>query len=454
MNFKQFFQITEVSQSIVSKMDENLKKLLTDRKLPFEHIFGPTDLRIAEEFKGDNQYEKKIKGLAGAMFDLDMPNWVGYKLEDKDKKNPIKIGKLLVRVRENLVKTLKNAIDEIKQHVGATEDDKQRSIEYNSRGVNAKIAEIDELLKTVELQKQYQQGFEKWYVIYSRAPIDVLRMSDHDWRSCHSPEGSYFNCAVADSMLNAGIAYLVTGEDFAKIKNLQDKEIFVDYERDVDGINPKARIRLRALIDNEGHTVAVPSAKLYALDKYKTHQQFVAQVLEWSKRQDVSDFEWDNVLHMLGGSYQDMGHEIDYYVKHIWGKDVTVLIDGEEGENDNLEHQLDALREYVNENINWETEFLWDSSETAQEICPIEVEFNTHAEQFTFSYDIDDEFIKMYNIDQEKLKHGNLSLGIKIRNEDYSIRIQTEQKYRGGSFVLNIKGTAFQLNLIDFLDGG
>ena len=51
---------------------------------------------------------------------------------------------------------------------------------------------------------------DKQTMIISRHPVDVLRMSDVGTiRSCHSETGEYNYCAVAESLGNGMIAYLV-----------------------------------------------------------------------------------------------------------------------------------------------------------------------------------------------------------------------------------------------------
>ena len=54
--------------------------------------------------------------------------------------------------------------------------------------------------------------------ILSRHPLDVLRMSDIDAiTSCHSEQGGYFQCAVAESRGHGPIAYLVSPQQYEKL---------------------------------------------------------------------------------------------------------------------------------------------------------------------------------------------------------------------------------------------
>ena len=61
---------------------------------------------------------------------------------------------------------------------------------------------------------------DKYSIIITRHPIDVLRMSDFDnITSCHSPASrtsayqSYYKCAVAEAQGHGAVAYVVETED-------------------------------------------------------------------------------------------------------------------------------------------------------------------------------------------------------------------------------------------------
>lgn len=376
MNFKKYFHITEIAQHHVDKISTDLEDLLKHKKLPFNDSFGDK-VRFAEKLNGGIKYELNIKKY-GDDFDYDFSKWTGYKKNDLIKKNPIRIGKILTKQKDELTKQLKISTNTPAQ----------------ISEIKFKIEHVDELIQTTNLQKQYEMASNQpLFLIYSRAPIDVLRMSDQSWRSCHSPERDYFKCALADAQMNAGIVYLVKEEDYEKIKNnLQANEIFVDKDRNKTSdeyIDPLARIRLRALIDEDGKTLAVPSAKIYGKNDYKMNNDFVNQVLEWAKKQNVDNFNWTGILTMPGGSYQDYGHEIETYVKKIWGKDVDVVISNDENELDNdhrQEHILDEYRQLISDNeitdrllgSGWESDI------------PLKVDYNNYTGEISLSYNISD----------------------------------------------------------------
>jgi hypothetical protein len=94
-------------------------------------------------------------------------------------------------------------------------------------------------------------------IVLSRAPIDVLRMSDfleEGIESCHSSGGSYFYCALAEAQNEGAIAFAVRTEDLQDL-DLTKPEIFADQEEGVEGITPLQRVRIRALKDKDKDTI-------------------------------------------------------------------------------------------------------------------------------------------------------------------------------------------------------
>ena len=70
----------------------------------------------------------------------------------------------------------------------------------------------DNWLQIQNFFNKTQQGSQ--FIVLSRHPMDVLRMSDIDSiRSCHSENGEYFNCAVHEAQGHGPIAYLVDADE-------------------------------------------------------------------------------------------------------------------------------------------------------------------------------------------------------------------------------------------------
>lgn len=375
MNFKEFYKtklVHEVSHNVANKIPAFLKGAA-----PFDHIFGDAK-RIAEPMKKISDYHSKIRNSIIEDYELDFEKWVGFKITDKDKKNPIRIGKLLSQRKQSVEKYLKDAPNE-------TELDNLNILSFRNQ-----LQEIDQLLKVVNLQKTYVDAQKStYYIIYSRLPIDVVRMSDHEWKSCHSEKGDYFYCALADATLNAGIAYVVTEEDLQKIDDLQKDEIFKDTKRDIEGIMPQARIRIRSVYDKNGNSLAVPATRVYKNNKFNLVEEFKQQVIEWAKRQDISDIDWDNTLTLRGGSYEDYGTKIDQMVKTIWGKD----IDYDHKEEDEEEWRNEVRDDFENQEEQW-----WD--EQRDDFDPDSIYNDVfgvdyYEKYFDIEYDINDGSLKL-----------------------------------------------------------
>jgi hypothetical protein len=159
----------------------------------------------------------------------------------------------------------------------------------------------------------------KYSVIYSRVPIDVLRMSDFDEQnieSCHSPGNSYFKCAVAEAQNQGAIAFAVRTEDLEGV-DLDQREVFEDKKEGIEGITPVQRLRIRTLKDSEKDVIyGIPEIRPYPSQKINGFQQEVKKfvtnvqkelfIKEEPDGQKKLDFTTDtNNLTTLGGSYFD-----------------------------------------------------------------------------------------------------------------------------------------------------
>ena len=153
-------------------------------------------------------------------------------------------------------------------------------------------------------------------IVYSRAPIDVLRMSDHPMiSSCHSQGGSFFRCAIQEAVRGGAIAYSVNKEDIQKVideDRLQDIEIFEDAERGVEGIATDARVRIRRIFDTDTkQEYALPEIRLYGYPP----PSFGKNVLNWAVENQKSkftnletgEFQLPDIQNAIkvGGSYDD-----------------------------------------------------------------------------------------------------------------------------------------------------
>jgi len=191
----------------------------------------------------------------------------------------------------------------------------------------------------------------EYSIVYSRHPIDVLRMSDYDnIYSCHSPpsrgDASFYKCAVTEAHGHAPIAYVVENIDLDNLideselpegssyqdllDHLEenDEELFEDMERGTGAIDPVSRVRFGKYINSTLKvSLAVPSVKVYGkpfplllkdvAEWAKEHQAATLDKIENSKDADISHGDVDKMVFdgdgdillsnwvRTGGSYQD-----------------------------------------------------------------------------------------------------------------------------------------------------
>ena len=194
------------------------------------------------------------------------------------------------------------------------------------------------------VKKNYKDLFQdKYAMIASRHPIDILRMSDfEEIYSCHSPpshdhhDSSHYRCAVAEAHGHGAVVYVVSKEDLLHATNtsnldsaeqeIQEGEIFKDSQRIHDPIynmEPVSRIRLRQVKFYQpddalnssigmGTELAVPERRVYGAKMPGIRNR----VLSWVKEAYAEDMKnlpmKDGAVDMsrfikLGGSYEDNG---------------------------------------------------------------------------------------------------------------------------------------------------
>ena len=182
---------------------------------------------------------------------------------------------------------------------------------------------------------------DKFSIIITRHPIDVLRMSDFDEiTSCHTPPSrqgayqSYYKCAVAEAQGHGAVAYVVETEDLLSATNtgnidsaeqeIQEGEIFSDDKRPFSGdIEPLSRIRVRHVRYYEGdeppkrwddgQDVGMPEKHVYGADIPGLANQVTGwarsnqeEVIQNMPKDEIDDKIIDLSKFMIfGGSYED-----------------------------------------------------------------------------------------------------------------------------------------------------
>jgi hypothetical protein len=215
---------------------------------------------------------------------------------------------------------------------------------------------------------------DKFSIIITRHPIDVLRMSDFDdITSCHSPASrtnayqSYYKCAVAEAQGHGAVAYVVETEDLLSATNtgninsaeqeIQEGEIFLDDKRPFSGdIEPISRTRIRHVryFDSDeskqfddGQDVGMPEKRVYGADI----PGLADQVTDWARLNQKEVIEnmpkEDGKINLdrfmiFGGSYEDTAGTAGRLslMRQLLGPDVEV--EGSMRQNTDTEDTLDA----------------------------------------------------------------------------------------------------------------
>jgi len=176
---------------------------------------------------------------------------------------------------------------------------------------------------------------DKYSIIITRHPIDVLRMSDFDnITSCHSPPSraggtnEYYKCAAAEAQGHGAVAYIVETDELLSATNtgniesaeqeIQEGEIFGDDARFGGAgfdVNPISRVRLRKMRYQEdsetgAEDLAVPEKRVYGA----AIPGFVERVVKWARQTQQQQIEnlpkkdgkYDlDKFKLYGGSYED-----------------------------------------------------------------------------------------------------------------------------------------------------
>lgn len=270
--------ITEMNQKVVDYLNQH-----TD-ELPFDHIFGDK-MRVAFPVGTDVTAHSIIDDLK--------------RIQHFDKVD-LKKGEIVRKIKL---------------------DPKYGQGDYKEQKINMGKA-ISALKISEDKKKKYlnwfakykdnlESAFEKpeYIVVLSRAPIDVVRMSDHrNISSCHSQGGSYFHCAIQEAITGGAVAYVVREEEFNELseEEFQEDEIFTDPDRGFSGdyeLRPLARLRVRRLVDDDGTEVAIPDTKVYG---YTSIPNFYRSLKEYlHSKQNITSGDFKGQFTSRGGSYYD-----------------------------------------------------------------------------------------------------------------------------------------------------
>jgi hypothetical protein len=423
-------------------MDERIIDYLNDHKedLPFSHIFGDEDLRIIIPIYSDPTAKdiintlKRIKDYGG--IDLDTGEIVRkIKLDPKyggdEKEQRMKLG---------------SAISKLK----LTDDDKKRYLDW--------LARYKENLKDT-------LGGSKYTIILSRAPIDVVRMSDHSgWTSCHTQGHEYFQCAVQEAINGGAVAYIVETEDLNEFlsdqyNSLQDEEIFLDDARHSSdmSLEPLSRLRVRRLTWDDGREMAIPDTRVYGRSSIPQFYESLKGFLKDQQPMDLEEFKasdwrkrggtyYDNNILELVKNYYDIGDDTEHGIpRYITHHDPDRM--AEAGRNqelkelfNNLEEECEQHKNYYNERMKYckvEYDISWDDTVYCMPGAYAEIVFDYTGIDFSnVDLTLDDEG------DFERAKNGDYDDDITWSGLMYWL----DQQFRGG---LDVRHLSFIDNKLE-----
>ncbi len=277
------------------------------------------------EYEGETRVktrQMKINAVWTTILSLLQKRYELTSTAEKKAKEEAKLqGKSWVLLKNELLKNepeFKKVDNQLVSLLGSVSDDYLSGATAFSVITN-KINGYIETWKSEAPKLKGKLGDSTYSVVFSRNPIDVLRMSDYgNILSCHSPpssgrEGtSYYKCAVAEAIDGGAIALLVNTKDLEGI-DINELEIFADPKRGIEGIDPISRVRLRYIKDDQtGAQLAVPESRIYGseIKGFKEAVNTWASTMQAGEINKILSSLDDNVLDlkrftMFGGSYED-----------------------------------------------------------------------------------------------------------------------------------------------------
>ena len=405
--------------------------------IPFPTLDPDSDLGKFAKFFRDQEYKVDWdKGIVSAERDIrngdDLLNSLigitqGQPSEKKTKKIQMKIGKLFAKIADigRKLKEIQKNDPEFQKNEDYKRLTQQRLLYIPNPGIAGPAGYDLEDLAT-KYGEYWQQNAayiknnineidnDKYSIIISRHPVDILRMSDFDnITSCHSPASrsgayqAYYKCAVAEAQGHGAVAYVVETEDLLSETNtgniqsaeqeIQEGEVFYDDKRPMEtgDIRPISRTRIRHMryYDtlspkrwDDGQDIGVPEKRIYGAaipgirEKVvdwarQTQEEIIANMPKQDGKIDL-----DRVT-MFGGSYEDTSgttgrRELMMQLTGITDVDQFV---GYIEQNTETEDELDA-------------DLLGDiRAQYEQECSEIEENFNMRMAACTVNYEIQDD---------------------------------------------------------------
>lgn len=417
MNFKDWFIENTLLSEITTKIEKQMDKVYSDpSEFPFKGIFekvipdNEEATRFIIPFMNDQTGLSILTKIEAEGYEIDLEKG----LITKDKRS-IRIGKYILDKKSPF-----------------TEEEKKWWI---TRGKPL------EALADVRNVNQYA-------IVVSRNPFDIVRMGDFDeirnqrgGRSCHGPNGGYFDCAIADANNQGAIAYVVNRSDLKNV-DLNDKEIFYDDERDIDGIKPISRLRLRRFINkrDKSEDLAIPEQRLYGKpipQFYETLKNAMASLQsnlinsKKDKRPRMNDYI------LTGGRQQDTpAYQLfnDFFDDKLDSGEVKHLtFTG--NLRDTWQEECDQITERANGRLVHSSVYANAEEADGDVFLMYGAQFAINIKEELFT----DEFIKLYNDENFKYKYKiNKNISEFLQDETSMYDMHTETSFKNGYFEIQV----------------
>lgn len=262
--------------------------------MPFDNIFGDK-MRLVIPFTGSSDYDELKNQLSKIN---------GFVSFDPVKKEVVRKVKIKKPTGEKDTKDQKLNLGKAISTLKISDEQKKELLNWFST-YSKNIAELETL--------------DKYSIVLSRFPIDVLRMGDMIKQDgdrighCHRPGGEYFGCAIQEARTGGPIAYLVLTKDLTPdiMEKINTDEIFKDNDRNIRGIRVVARLRVRHYRDKINKTsYAIPEKNVYG----ETVSGFAEKVTKFlqekqpdiiNNKNDILSRFNDTEIIKKGGTYND-----------------------------------------------------------------------------------------------------------------------------------------------------
>lgn len=283
---------------LIREMDERIVDYLNDHveDLPFGNIFGD-DFRIYVPIHKDPTAKEILDTLKR------IKDYGGLDVEKGEIVRKIKLDPKYGGGEKEQRMNIGSAISKLK----ISDEDKKKYLDWLARYKDNMVESL---------------GEQKYGIIISRAPIDVLRMSDFaGMSSCHTQpgkfgrQGQYFQCAIQEAINGGGVAFVVNNREFSDVLDqgygLNDEEFFSDSDRDASpDFFPVSRLRLRRLTDDKGNEFAIPDKVVYGDQTIPGFGMTLRAFLKEKQPMSYDEFkthDWES----RGGTYFDDSRDMD-----------------------------------------------------------------------------------------------------------------------------------------------